>query len=57
MNTLGAVLGWFILMILSKKFKILMRDNEVDYNSDNDLIIKLEPYLYIIIAIISVSIM
>lgn len=44
-------------MILSKKFKILMRDNEVDYNSDNDLIIKLEPYLYIIIAIISVSIM
>ena len=56
MNTLGTILGWIIFNFLRKVFKKLTRKTVVDTKAFESKIIKLEPYLYVFIAIISVFI-
>lgn len=56
MNTLGTILGWIIFNFLRKVFKKLNRKTVVDTKAFESKIIKLEPYLYVFIAIISVFI-
>lgn len=56
MNTLGTIIGWIIFNSLRKVFKKLTRKTVVDTKAFESKIIKLEPYLYVFIAIISVFI-
>lgn len=56
MNTLGTIIGWIIFNSLRKVFKKLTRKTVVDTKDFESKIIKLEPYLYVFIAIISVFI-
>ena len=56
MNTLGTIIGWIIFNFLRKVFKKLTRKTVVDTKDFESKIIKLEPYLYVFIAIISVFI-
>ena len=56
MNTLGTIIGWIIFNSLRKVFKKLTRKTVVDTKVFESKIIKLEPYLYVFIAIISVFI-
>lgn len=53
MNTIGAICGWIIFNSMSKIFHKLAHKTVVGNSSSNAMIIKLEPYLYIGIAIIS----
>lgn len=53
MNSIGAVCGWIIFNIMSKIFHKLSNKTVVESTSSDSIIIKLESYLYIIIAIIS----
>ena len=53
MNTLGTIIGWIIFNSLRKVFKKLTRKTVVDTKEFESKIIKLEPYLYVFIAIIS----
>lgn len=56
MNTLGTIIGWIMFNSLRKVFKKLTRKTVVDTKAFESKIIKLEPYLYVFIAIISVFI-
>ncbi len=53
MNTIGAICGWIIFNIISKIFHKLANKAVVEISSNDSITIKLEPYLYIGIAIIS----
>lgn len=53
MNTLGTIIGWIIFNSLRKVFKKLTRKTVVDTKVFESKIIKLEPYLYVFIAILS----
>lgn len=53
MNTLGTILGWIIFNSLRKVFNNLTRKTVVDTKDFESKIIKLEPYLYVFIAILS----
>lgn len=53
MNTIGTICGWIIFNIMSKVFHKLANKTAMQTFSNNRIIIKLEPYLYIVIAIIS----
>ncbi|MDU5109937.1 MAG: VanZ family protein [Clostridium sp.] len=56
MNTLGTIIGWIIFNSLRKVFSKLTRKTVVDTKDFESKIIRLEPYLYVFIAIISVFI-
>ncbi len=53
MNTIGTICGWVIFNIISKVFHKLANKTAVQNASKDMMIIRLEPYLYIMIAIIS----
>ena len=53
MNTLGAILGWIIFKVFKKIFHNISNKSEIKTLCNSNIILKLEPYLYIIIAIIS----
>lgn len=53
MNSIGAVCGWIIFNIMSKIFHKLSNKTVVKIDSNDSIIIKLESFLYIIIAIVS----
>ena len=53
MNTIGTICGWAIFNIMSKIFYELSNKTVVETVSNDSMIIKLEPYLYIAIAIVS----
>lgn len=53
MNTLGTICGFIIFNIISKVFSKLANNTVVEISSTDIITIKFEPYLYIIIAIIS----
>ena len=53
MNSIGTIFGWIIFNIMSKIFNKLSNKTIVESSSNSSIIIKLESYLYIIIAIIS----
>ncbi|WP_102400735.1 VanZ family protein [Haloimpatiens massiliensis] len=53
MNTIGTICGWIIFNIMSKIFHKLVNKTVIQTIPKDGLITKLEPYLYIIIAIIS----
>lgn len=54
MNTLGTILGFIIFKIFSKIFKKLSSKTTTEGDNKNCSIIKYGPYLYILIAVISV---
>ncbi|MEG2935567.1 MAG: VanZ family protein [Clostridium sp.] len=52
MNTLGAVLGWIVFSLLRFQFRKLTEKTAAPtYNTSK--IIKLEPYIYVLVALIS----
>ncbi|MDZ7548685.1 VanZ family protein [Clostridium perfringens] len=53
MNAIGTICGWFIFNIMSKIFNKLSNKTVVKSASNDSVNIKLESYLYSIIAIIS----
>ncbi len=53
MNTIGTICGWIIFNIISKFFHKLANKTVVEISSKDSMTIKLEPYLYIAIAIVS----
>lgn len=53
MNTIGAICGWVIFNIISKIFHKLANKTVVEIYSTDSMSIKLVPYLYIAIPIIS----
>lgn len=53
MNTIGTICGWIIFNVLSKIFQKLTKRTAIETSPNDAMIIKLEPYLYIMIAIIS----
>ena len=53
MNTIGTICGWIIFNIISKIFHKLANKTVVEISSNDSMTIKLEPYLYIAIPIIS----
>ncbi len=53
MNTLGTICDWIIFNIISKFFHELANKTVVEISSKDSMVIKLEPYLYIAIPIIS----
>ncbi|MDU1314813.1 MAG: VanZ family protein [Clostridium septicum] len=53
MNTLGTICGWIIFTFMSKIFYKLANKTVVESSPNDGMIFKLEPYLYIFIAIIS----
>ncbi|WP_259473593.1 VanZ family protein [Clostridium estertheticum] len=53
MNTIGTICGWIIFNIISKIFHKLANKTVVEISSNDSMAIKLEPYLYIAIPIIS----
>lgn len=52
MNTIGTICGWIIFNIMRKVFCNLANKTAVNIFSSDTYVIKLEPYLYILIAII-----
>ncbi|WP_322392306.1 VanZ family protein [Clostridium perfringens] len=53
MNAIGTICGWIIFNIMSKIFNKLSNKTVVEIESKYSVSIKLESYLYSIIAIIS----
>ena len=53
MNTLGTICGWIIFKLMSKIFNKLLNKTVVETLADDKAINKLEPFLYIFIAVIS----
>lgn len=53
MNTLGTICGWLLFKGMSNIFNNLSNKTIFNNSSNDLLLIKLEPYLYILIAIIS----
>lgn len=51
MNVLGGILGWIIYKIGGKIFNSLSKKTLVINSNKDNIIFKLEPYLYIIIAL------
>lgn len=52
MNTIGTICGWIIFNTVKKVFRKYADKTVVDISSSDTLPIKLEPYIYIMIAII-----
>lgn len=52
MNTIGTICGWVIFHTVKKISRKFADKTVVDISSSDTLVIKLEPYLYILIAII-----
>ncbi|MEG0308932.1 MAG: VanZ family protein [Clostridium sp.] len=53
MNIIGTICGWVIFDIISRGFHKLANKTSSEISSDDTRVIKLEPYIYIVIAIIS----
>lgn len=53
MNTIGTICGWCVFNIMSKIFYGLKNKTVIQTPSNDTIIIKLEPYLYIAVAIVS----
>lgn len=53
MNTIGTICGWIVFNIMSKVFHKLANKTALQTTPDGRTITKLEPYLYITIAVIS----
>lgn len=53
MNTIGTVCGWIVFNVICKYFDKLKNKTEVKTRNYDIKIVKLEPYLYIVIATIS----
>lgn len=53
MNTIGTICGWVVFNIMSKVFHGLNNKTVIQTSFNHTIIIKLEPYLYIVIAIVS----
>jgi glycopeptide antibiotics resistance protein len=53
MNAVGTICGWIIFNIMSNTFYKLANKTVVEISNSDSIIIKLEPYLYIVTAIIS----
>lgn len=53
MNTLGTVLGWIVFKIMMNIFIKLSNKTVVESYSKENVMLKLEPYLYVAISIIS----
>ena len=53
MNTIGTICGWSFFNIISKIFHKLANKTVVEISYNDSMTIKLEPYLYIGIPIIS----
>ncbi|MBU3186883.1 VanZ family protein [Clostridium estertheticum] len=53
MNTIGTICGWIIFNIISKIFHKLANKTVIEISSNDSMAIKLEPYLYIAIPLIS----
>lgn len=54
MNIIGTICGWAIFNVMRKVFCKLTNKTVVNICSNDTLAIKLESYLYILIAMISV---
>lgn len=52
MNTIGTLCGWLIFNVMSKIFHKLITETALESSTHNTISIKIEPYLYIIIALI-----
>lgn len=52
MNGLGVIVGWIIYKIWRKICNNRPQKSLIEYSSNDSLIFKLEPYMYIIIAIL-----
>ncbi|WMJ81641.1 VanZ family protein [Clostridium sp. MB40-C1] len=52
LNSIGAICGWLIFNIMKRVFRKLSSKTVVNISSNDTLAIKLEPYLYVMIAII-----
>lgn len=52
MNTLGTICGWIVFKFISKIFHKLANSTVIKSTSNDNIIIRLEPYLYVGIAII-----
>ncbi|SMC29056.1 Glycopeptide antibiotics resistance protein [Clostridium acidisoli DSM 12555] len=52
MNIIGAICGWIIFNIVKNIFSKFANKTVIDICSSDNLAIKLEPYLYILIAIV-----
>ena len=53
MNTIGTICGWIAFNVISKVFHKLADNTVVEMSSNDSIVVKLEPYIYIAIAIIS----
>lgn len=53
MNTIGTICGWIVFNIMSKVFHKLANKTVTQPFSSDRMVTKFEPYLYIVIAIIS----
>lgn len=51
-NIMGSICGWIIFIIMRKVFRKLVNKTVVNISSSDILVIKLEPYIYVIIAVI-----
>lgn len=51
-NIMGSICGWIIFIIMRKVFRKLANKTVVNISSSDILVIKLEPYIYVIIAVI-----
>lgn len=53
MNTLGAIIGWILFKVLSKIFKDISNSTAITIYNEEVTLVKIEPFIYIAIALIS----
>ena len=53
MNTLGAIIGWILFKVLSKIFKDISNSTAITIYNEEVKLVKIEPFIYIAIALIS----
>lgn len=53
MNAIGTICGWVIFNIMSKIFYKIANKTVVKKSSSDNIISKLEPYIYVVIAIVA----
>ncbi|BDB02110.1 hypothetical protein CBOS2020_21840 [Clostridium botulinum] len=52
MNTIGTIVGWVIFNAIRKVFRKFFTKIAINISSNDTLAIKLESYVYVVIAII-----
>lgn len=52
MNTIGTIVGWVIFNAIRKVFRKFFTKIAINISSNDTLTIKLESYVYVVIAII-----